>query len=83
MDKEVVVYTSSGCPRCQVVKGQLQEWGISYEERNVSASKEFFDQLQAKRIFGTPATYINGKVVLGFQPDKMKSLLGLGEDQAM
>lgn len=83
MSNEVVVYTSSGCPHCQVVKGQLKEWGVKYEERNVSESKEFFEQLQEKRIFGTPATYINGKVVLGFQPDKMKSLLGLDEDQAV
>ncbi|MEI7027042.1 FAD-dependent oxidoreductase [Paenibacillus sp. y28] len=75
MSSSVIVYTSSGCPHCHKVKEQLQEWGLAYEERNVSEVKEYFEELQAKRIFGTPATYIGGKPVLGFQPEKMKQRL--------
>lgn len=79
-ESNVIVYTSHGCPYCKKVKEQLTAWGISYEERNVSENKEYFDQLQQKKIFGTPATYINGKLVLGFQEPKMRKLLELPDD---
>ncbi|WP_017754767.1 FAD-dependent oxidoreductase [Calidifontibacillus oryziterrae] len=77
---EIVLYSSTGCPYCEKVKTFLKDWGFPYEERNVSINKEYFDQLQAKKIFGTPATFINGKLALGFQEKKLKKLLGLDED---
>jgi thioredoxin reductase (NADPH) len=80
MPDSVVVYSSTGCPHCQKVKEQLKEWDIPYEEKNVSEHKEYFEELQQRKIFGTPATLINGKIVLGFQREKMKKLLGI-EDQ--
>ncbi len=79
MKPSVIVYTSTGCPHCHKVKEQLQSWGVPYEERNVSESAEYFEQLQQRKIFGTPATLIGDKIVLGFQPAKMMSLLGLDE----
>lgn len=75
MSVDVVIYSSSGCPYCVKVKEQLTEWGVPFVEKNVSENQEYFEELQSKRIFGTPATYIFGKVVLGFQPEKMKKLL--------
>ena len=75
MSANIIVYTSSGCPYCLKVKEQLKEWGLAYQERNVSENQEYFAELQNKKIFGTPATYIYDKVVLGFQPEKMKKLL--------
>lgn len=80
MSHEVIVYSSEGCPHCHKVKEQLNEWGISYTEKNVSENQEFFAELQSRRIFGTPATFINGKVVLGFQPEKLQKLLGMDEN---
>ncbi|MCP1354539.1 FAD-dependent oxidoreductase [Aneurinibacillus migulanus] len=80
MDNNVIVYTSQGCPYCKKVKEQLTAWGIQFDERNVSENYEYFEELQQKKIFGTPATYINGKLVLGFQEAKMKKLLNLPED---
>lgn len=80
MENNVIVYTSKGCPYCHKVKEQLDAWGIGYEERNVSENYAYFEELQQKKIFGTPATYINGKLVLGFQEAKMKKLLNLPED---
>lgn len=80
MENNVIVYTSKGCPYCHKVKEQLAAWGIEFDERNVSENYEYFEELQQKKIFGTPATYINGKLVLGFQEAKMKKLLNLPED---
>ncbi|OIJ08526.1 hypothetical protein BKP35_17560 [Anaerobacillus arseniciselenatis] len=77
---EVIVYISTGCPYCEKVKTQLEKWGIEYEERNVSLHKEYFDQLRKNKIFGTPATYVNGKLILGFQEKKFKKALGIDDE---
>jgi thioredoxin reductase (NADPH) len=79
---EIIVYSSTGCPYCEKVKSYLTDLGFEYEERNASIHKEYFDQLKEKKIFGTPATFVNGKLVLGFQEKKFKKLLGISEDQA-
>lgn len=76
---EVIVYSSTGCPYCERVKSQLNEWGIDYELRNVSIHKEYFDELREKKVFGTPATYVNGKLILGFQEKKFKKAFGFEE----
>ncbi|MGG1676760.1 FAD-dependent oxidoreductase [Neobacillus sp. NRS-1170] len=77
---EVIVYSSTGCPYCEKVKSYLKEKGIEFEERNASIHKEYFEQLKERKIFGTPATFINGKLVLGFQEKKFIKLLGLSEE---
>ena len=78
---EVIVYSSTGCPHCEKVKGFLKEQGIAFEERNVSIHKQYFDELMERKIMGTPATLINGKLVLGFQEKKLRRLLEITEDQ--
>jgi len=81
---EVVVYSSTGCHYCGKVKTFLNEHGIEFEERNASIHKEYFDQLKERKVMGTPATYIDGKLVLGFQEKKFNKLLGLsGEENAV
>lgn len=80
---EVIVYSSTGCPYCEKVKGFLKEHNIEFEERNASLHKEYFDELKARKIFGTPATLINGKLVLGFQEKKLKKLLDLSNTETI
>lgn len=79
---EIIVYSSTGCPHCEKVKAALKDWGFEYEERNASIHKEYFDQLRERKIMGTPATLINGKLVLGFQEKKLKKLLEITDEQA-
>jgi len=78
---EVIVYSTTGCPYCERVKAFLKEHRIEYEERNVATNKEYFDQLRERKIFGLPATLIDGKLVLGFQEKKFQQLLGIGEQK--
>ncbi|WP_160724380.1 glutaredoxin family protein [Bacillus sp. USDA818B3_A] len=76
---EVIVYSSTCCSYCEAVKSFLIENGIDFEERNASIHKEYFDELKKKKVYATPATYINGKLVLGFQEKKLRALLELDE----
>jgi len=82
MIPQVTVYTSTGCPHCLKVKEQLKEWQVPYEEKNVSTNKVYFDELTERKLFGTPATFIGERFVLGFQPEKMMKLLGWTEPPA-
>ncbi|MBS4213426.1 MULTISPECIES: glutaredoxin family protein [Neobacillus] len=74
---EIIVYSSNGCSYCDQVKTFLKEKGIEFEERNASINKEYLEQLKEKKIFATPATFIDGKLVLGFQEKKLNKLLEL------
>ncbi|ARI78850.1 glutaredoxin family protein [Halobacillus mangrovi] len=76
-NSNVVVYTSRNCTQCEHVIAKLSEWGVDFEERNVSENREYFKELQSKRIYGTPATFIDGEKILGFQVRKLKRTLGI------
>jgi len=82
VDKQVVVYTSAGCPFCVKVKEQLKAWNIPYTEKNTSENREYFEELRSRKLFGTPVTFIGDRFVMGFQPEKMRNLLGLAETEA-
>ncbi|NRD76285.1 glutaredoxin family protein [Bacillus sp. BRMEA1] len=76
---QVIVYSSNRCPYCEKVKSFLKDHNIEFEERNASIHNEYFEELKSKKIYATPATFINGKLVLGFQEKKFNQLLGLSE----
>ncbi|PLS01024.1 glutaredoxin family protein [Neobacillus cucumis] len=78
---EVIVYSSNGCSYCEKVKSFLDEKGIPFEERNASIHNEYIEQLKMRKIYATPATFINGELVLGFQEKKFNKLLGLVETE--
>jgi thioredoxin reductase (NADPH) len=78
---KIVVYTSTGCPYCAKIKADLQRWGLSYEERNVTENKDYFHDLHEKGIFSTPVTFLDDTPVIGYRPNRMKQLLGITEEQ--
>ncbi|KGP90096.1 glutaredoxin [Pontibacillus chungwhensis BH030062] len=78
-NQHVVVYTSNGCHHCENVKSFMEEWNIPYTEKNISADKEHYRQMRAKRVYGTPATYVGDELVLGYQKRKLKKLLNIDE----
>ncbi|MGI8316503.1 glutaredoxin family protein [Halobacillus mangrovi] len=76
-NSKVVVYISRNCTQCEHVIARLSEWGVDFEERNVSDNREHFKELQSKRIYGTPATFVDGEKILGYQERKLKRILGI------
>ncbi|MBH0231575.1 glutaredoxin family protein [Halobacillus yeomjeoni] len=74
---KVVVYTSDDCTNCDRVITKLSEWEVEFEERNITRNREYFKELQSKKVYGTPATFIDEEKVLGFQERKLKRTLGI------
>lgn len=73
--QKVVIYTSNNCERCEKVTSLLSNKGIPFEERNVSENASFFKKLKEMDIFGTPATFVNDTCILGFQKERLETLL--------
>ncbi|UOQ44359.1 glutaredoxin family protein [Halobacillus salinarum] len=74
-NQRVIVYTSNNCSNCEKVVSKLSEWEIEFEERNISSNREYFKELQKKKVYGTPATFIDEEQILGYQENKLKRTL--------
>jgi len=46
-------------------------------DRNIAEDESALKELQELGVFSTPATVINGAVVIGFDRNKLEKLLGL------
>ncbi|MDO8489427.1 MAG: glutaredoxin domain-containing protein [Candidatus Omnitrophota bacterium] len=78
MAKSVVVYSTPICPWCIRVKQFLKENNILFLEWDVSIDKLAADEMVKKSgQMGVPVLDIDGQIVVGFDKDKIKQLLGL------
>jgi thioredoxin reductase (NADPH) len=76
---KIVLYSSTGCPYCEKMKKEFQEWGYPYEERNVTENPDYFNDLHEKGIFSTPVVFIDDKPFIGYRPNAMKRHLGISD----
>lgn len=73
---DAIVYSSSTCPYCKMVKDFLSQKGVSYEERNVSTNPAAAQELVSRTgQMGVPVTIINGQTIIGFDRTKLEQAL--------
>jgi len=81
---KVTVYSTSWCPWCKKVKEFLKENKIKFINKDVEKSKKYADEMVKKsRQKGIPVTIINGKVIVGFEEDKMRKELKIKSKKGM
>jgi len=72
----VKVFSTQSCPFCVALKDFLKDNKIEFEDIDVSenevAQKEMIDKSGQ---MGVPVVEIDGQIVIGFDQDKIKSLL--------
>ena len=74
--KTVTVYTTTRCPYCVMLKNYLEDQNISFKEVNVESKPEVMRELVNKTgQMGVPQTEVNGKWVVGFDPDSIMMAL--------
>lgn len=72
---DVTIYTSNTCPYCISAKKYLEEKGIEYTEKNVQTDREARKELMDMGHMGVPVLIINGEEVVGFDKERIDSLL--------
>ncbi|RYL88453.1 glutaredoxin family protein [Sporolactobacillus sp. Y61] len=73
---EITVYTTNTCPFCHMVKNFLREKGLLFKEVNVQQDPAAGQRLvETTGQMGVPQTNVNGQWVLGFDPNRIMSLI--------
>ena len=62
---------------CGHVKEFLSSNNVPFEDHDVSQNAAALDELQKLGFMTTPVTTVDGEVVVGFDQEKLTSLLGV------
>lgn len=77
---KVKIYSTKTCPYCDMEKDFLKEHNIEFEEVDVSADQDAANEMVKKTgQMGVPVTEVDNKLVIGFDKEKLKKLLGIKE----
>ncbi|MDU3349401.1 MULTISPECIES: glutaredoxin domain-containing protein [Clostridium] len=72
------VYTTNTCPWCTKVKNYLKSKNVNYEEVNVGLNRvAAMEMVNKSGQMGVPVLDINGKIVVGFDKNRIDTLLEL------
>ncbi|CAG9620934.1 glutaredoxin family protein [Sutcliffiella rhizosphaerae] len=77
MDKQFIVYSAKGCRDCELVKEYLKDNGVSFEVRDLMASREYQEEVEKFGFMGIPVTAVGDQAVKGFNPGELNRLIGL------
>lgn len=78
MPKNVKVYSTPTCGYCVRLKQFLVDNNITFENYDVSLDEEKSEEMiQRSGQMGVPVIDIDGEIVIGFDKERIKVLLGL------
>lgn len=76
--KQVTVYSTASCPWCIRVKQFLKENNIEFTDIDVSVNQQAAElMIQKSGQMGVPVLDIEGKIIVGFDKEKIKAELGI------
>lgn len=70
----VILYSTSWCGYCRKARKLMRTHGIEFVELDIEKSEVAKEQYQKLNGRGVPLIYKNGKVLRGFDPEKIKRL---------
>jgi len=74
----ITIYTTPSCVYCKIAKTFFTEHNVAFEEKDVTKDDAARDaMIQKSGQMGVPVIDVNGKVVVGFDEDALKNLLGI------
>ena len=76
----VKVYSTPTCAYCFTLKEYLKENGIKFEDIDVSKDQKAVEEIVKKTgQMGVPVIDIDGQIVIGFDKEKINTLLNIKE----
>jgi len=74
----VKIYTTPTCVYCKMAKDFMREKGVEFEEVDVMQSEKAREELIEKSgQLGVPVIEADGKIMVGFNREKLAELLGV------
>ena len=78
MDKKVTIYSTTACPHCHLAKAFFKENNVEFTEHNVAEDEDKLNEMVEKSgQMGVPVIDIDGKIIIGFDQNAVKEVLGL------
>lgn len=78
MAKNVKIYSTPTCPWCMRVKQFLKDNNIQYDDLDVSQNQPAAEEMIKKSgQMGVPVLEIEGSIIVGFDKEKIKSVLNI------
>ena len=78
MAKKVIIYSTPSCTFCHAAKEFFKEHKVKYEDIDVSKNHEAAkDMIEKSGQMGVPVIDINGKIIIGFNQEKLKKELNI------
>ena len=78
MDKKVEVYSTPTCPFCIRAKQFLRENNVMFTDIDVSKDQDKAEEMIEKSgQMGVPVIDVDGQIIVGFDKEKIRSVLGL------
>ena len=76
--KQVTIYSTPTCHFCQMAKQFFADNKIEYTNHDVSTDVEKRNEMIEKSgQMGVPVIYIGDEMIVGYDEEKLRSLLGL------
>jgi len=73
---KIIVYSTTTCPFCTMVKDWLKEKGVEFESFNVGTDQDKAKEMMEKSgQMGVPVIDIAGEIVIGFDKPKLETAL--------
>lgn len=74
-DTKVVLYATSWCGYCRATRELLGQLGVPYKELDIETSQQGKQEYKELKGTGVPLMLINGEIVRGYNPNKIKELV--------
>jgi len=75
---KVIIYSTPNCVFCKMAKAFFQANDVKYEEKDVATDiPAQQDMIQKSGQMGVPVIDIDGKIIVGFDKEKISQLLNL------
>ena len=76
--KKVKIYSTPTCPWCMRAKQFLKENNIDFQDYDVSSDQQAAEEMiRISGQMGVPVLDIEGEIIVGFDKERIKQVLGL------
>lgn len=75
---QVIMYTTPTCGYCKLAKAFFNENNVTFEEKDVTVDAPAREtMIQKSGQLGVPVITVDDELVIGFDKEKLKKLLGI------